>query len=80
MRKRTGRYDTRYIQIGLKVAYYRKLKGYSQEQLADRLDINVKYLSQVESPSTIRSISLELLFALADEFHIPPSKLLDDEL
>ena len=29
-----------YKMIGLKVAYYRKLKGYTQEQLAEKLGVD----------------------------------------
>lgn len=67
----------RYIQIGLKISYYRKLNGMTQEQLAEKVGLNPKYLSQVETPSFVQPISLKTLFALADVFRIPPSKLLE---
>lgn len=43
--------DRRYVQIGLKIAYYRKLNGLTQEQLAEKVGISSGYLSQVETPS-----------------------------
>lgn len=58
----------RYIQIGLKIAYYLKLNGFTQEDLAEKFDVSPGYLSQVETPSFIQPISLKLLFALADIF------------
>lgn len=67
----------RYIQIGLKIAYYRKLNGFTQESLAEKIDISPGYLSQVETPSFVQPISLKMLFAFADIFKIPPYKLLD---
>lgn len=67
----------RYIQIGLKIAYYRKLNELSQEQLADLVGLNPKYLSRVETPSFVQPVSLKTLFAIADVFHIPPHKLLE---
>ena len=67
----------RYIQIGLKIAYYRRLNGFTQENLAERLGISPGYLSQVETPNFIQPISLKMLFALADIFRIPPYKLLE---
>ncbi len=69
----------RYIQIGLKIAYYRKLNGWTQEQLASRVNISPGYLSQVETPGFVQAISLKTLFALADAFRIPPYRLLDFE-
>lgn len=70
--------EQRYIEIGLRIAYYRKKNGMTQEQLAERIGISSGYLSQVETPSFVQPISLKTLFAVADAFEIPPSKLLDD--
>lgn len=69
--------DIRYIQIGLKIAYHRKLNGYTQEQLAEKIGINPKYLSNIETPSNVQPISLKTLFAIADFFQIPPHKFLE---
>lgn len=33
-------YADKYQQIGLKIAYYRKLRGLTQEQLAERLELS----------------------------------------
>lgn len=71
--------DKRFIQIGLKIAYYRKLNEMTQDQLAERIGITSKYLSQVETPSCAQPISLKTLFAIADLFHIPPHKFLEFE-
>lgn len=72
-----GLEKNRYIQIGLKIAYYRKLNGFTQEQLAEKINMSPGYLSQVETPSFVQPVSLKTLFALADVFRIPPSKLLE---
>ncbi|SHN73369.1 Xre family transcriptional regulator [Desulfitobacterium sp. LBE] len=69
--------DKRFIQIGLKIAYYRKLNEMTQDQLAERIGITSKYLSQVETPSCVQPISLKTLFAIADLFHVPPHKFLE---
>lgn len=73
------RNEQRYIEIGLKIAYYRKKNGMTQEQLAERIGISPGYLSQVETPSFVQPISLKTLFAMADTFHIPPSRLLEED-
>lgn len=69
--------ESRYIQIGLKITYYRKLRGLTQEQLADKIDRSPGYLSQVETPSFVQPVSLATLFAIADALHIAPSKFLE---
>ena len=73
------RNEQRYIEIGLKIAYYRKKNGMTQEQLSEQIGISPGYLSQVETPSFVQPISLKTLFALADVFQIPPSKLLEED-
>lgn len=69
--------NKRYKQIGLKIAYYRKLNDLSQEQLAEIIGLNSKYISRVETTSTTQAISLKTLFKIADTFKIPPYKLLE---
>lgn len=31
-------FEQEYLQLGLKIAYYRKLRGLTQEELAERID------------------------------------------
>ena len=42
-------YADKYRQIGLKIAYYRKLRGLTQEQLADVTGIHQTNISKLES-------------------------------
>ena len=66
----------RYIQLGLKIAYYRKLRSLTQEQLAEKIDMSVGFLSQVEAPNMITPISMDTLFLIADALEIEPHKFL----
>ena len=72
-------YAERYRIMGLKIAYYRKKAGYTQEVLAEKIGKSVNFLAQVEGVSTTRGVSLETLFKIADVLGIPPSKLLEDD-
>ena len=67
----------RYIQLGLNVAYYRKLAGFTQEELAETVDISRAYMATIEAPNMVQSISLEMLFQLADALSIEPYQLLE---
>lgn len=67
----------RFIEIGLKIAYYRKLHGMTQEQLAEKAGISPGYLSQVETPGFVQPVSLKTLFAIADILEVPPHKFLE---
>ena len=69
----------KYTSLGLKIAYYRKKAGYTQEAFAELIGRSVNFLAQVEGTGTVRGISLETLFKIADTLHLPPSKLLEDD-
>ena len=72
-------YSERYITMGLKIAYYRKKAGYTQEVFAEKIGKSVNFMSQVEGTGPVRGVSLETLFKMADVLGIPPSKLLEDD-
>lgn len=72
-------YPEKYTTLGPKIAYYRKKAGYTQETFAEKIGKSVNFLAQVEGTGTVRGISLETLFKIADCLSIPPSKLLEDD-
>ena len=55
----------RYKMIGLKIAYYRKMRGYTQGQLAGKIGISTTYLGQIERGNNGKSYSLETLLSIA---------------
>ena len=72
-------YSDKYITLGLKIAYYRKKAGFTQEVLAEKISKSVNFLSQVEGTGTVRGVSLETLFKIADVLGISPAKLLEED-
>lgn len=66
-----------YKMIGLNIAYYRKMKGLTQLQLAEAVNISRTHISNIEAPNVPTSISLETLLDIADVLEIPASKLLE---
>ena len=72
-------YPERYMTMGLKIAYYRKKSGYTQEVFAEKIGKSVNFIAQVEGTGTTRGVSLETLFKIADILNIPPSKLLEED-
>ncbi len=72
-------FPERYITLGLKIAYYRKKAGYTQEALAEMIDKSVNFIGQVEGTGTVRGVSLETLFKIAQVLKISPSKLLEED-
>lgn len=71
----------RFIQLGIAISTLRKLRGMSQDQLAEKANMSRSHLSAIEAPNNmIRSFSLETLFNLADALMITPSDLLNTSL
>ena len=72
-------YAERYRIMGLRIAYYRRKAGYTQERLAEAIGCSLNFLAQVEGPSTTKGVSLEMLFRICGVLGIQPGKLLDEE-
>ena len=70
-----------YIKLGLKISYYRKLRGLTQEQLAEKLNMNLAFIGQVEAPNIARAISMDTLFNISRVLNVPAYKVLhfDDD-
>jgi len=72
------KYEQEYIKFGLKVQYYRKLRGMTQEAFAEKVGISWSYLAKIESPTRAFGISMETLFSIADVLDVPVSKLFEE--
>lgn len=72
-------YYEQYKKIGLKISYYRKLRGLTQEQLAEKIDKNTAFIGAVEAPNVNRTVSLDTLFDIAAALDVPPYKFLADD-
>jgi len=74
-------HSDKYMKLGLRIAYFRKMKGFTQEQLAEKLGKSAGYIGAVEATNVERAISLDMLFDIADLLGVPAYKFLqfDDE-
>ena len=70
----------RFIQLGIAISTLRKLRGMSQEQLAEKAEISRSHLSAIEAPGMVMAFSLEVLFNIADALEIDPADLLSASL
>ena len=71
-----AKHEQQYKMIGLNIAYYRKLAGLSQLQLAESAGISRTHMSNIEAPNMPTSISLETLMDIADTLDVEASALL----
>lgn len=67
----------RFIQLGVAIAALRKLKGMSQEKLAEKAGISRSLVSTIEAPGVANCFSLEVFFDIADALEIDPADLIN---
>ena len=63
--------------LGLTIAYYRKLRGLTQAELAEATNLSRTHISNIEPPNGKTSISLNKLFDIADVLEVPVKDLFD---
>ena len=63
--------------IGLRIAYFRKLRTLTQADLAEKVSINKNYLSHIESGSANKVMSLPLLIRISKALDVELALLVD---
>lgn len=63
-----------YKQVGAKIVYYRKLRGYTQETLAFKVGITSAYLSKIER-GVGNGVTLSTIMKIAEALGVDISKL-----
>lgn len=66
----------RFIQMGIAISSLRKMRGMSQEQLAEKASISRSHLSAIEAPNMVRAFSMEAFFNIADALDVTPEELI----
>lgn len=73
------KYADKYRKIGLKVSYYRKAAGITQEQLAEKINKATSYVGALEAPNVDKALSFDAFFDIAEALDVEPYKLLKDD-
>lgn len=68
-------FEEEYKKLGLNIAYYRKEKGLSQIELAEKIDISRTHMSRIENNDC--AVSLNVVFAIAKVLDIPVFKFFE---
>ena len=63
--------------IGLRIAYFRRVRNLTQAELADKVGINKNYLSHIECGNTNKAISLPLLIHIYRVLNVNLAVLVD---
>ena len=64
----------RYKRIGFNISEYRRLRGYTQVQLAEKVGVTSNYLSQIECGRR-KKYSLHVLVMVSEALEVPLSAL-----
>lgn len=67
--------DEQLKRIGLNISLQRKLKGITQAQLAEMVNISRTHMSNIEAPKVKTALSIELLLDIANALEIEPALL-----
>ncbi len=67
----------RFIQLGIAISTLRRMRGLSQEQLAEKANVSRSHISSIEAPGIVRPFSLEVFFNIADALDIDPADLIN---
>ncbi len=80
MEEKREEFREQYQMLGLRIALYRKKKGWTQEQFAEKLGCSWGFISRIEANNgkIITGASLYMVFRMAKLLDVPVSKLFED--
>lgn len=64
--------------VGVRIAHYRRARGWTQEDLADRIEVSVRYLQSVEGGR--ENLTLESLVKFSVALRTPVRAFFDEAL
>lgn len=70
-------YGEKLIALGLNIAYYRKLRLLTQEDLAEKASVSISTIRKLENPNMFTGVTFEKICSLANALDISESELLD---
>ena len=68
-------FSKQYKNLGLNIAFYRKMRGYTQMQLAEYLDIDRSHMSAIELANV--GASLDVIFKICNVLSVTPKEFFD---
>ncbi len=66
----------RFVQLGIAISTLRRIRGLSQEKLAEKANISRSLLSNIEAPNMAYGFSLNIFYNIADALDIAPEDLI----
>lgn len=73
-------FESEYRQIGVKIMYFRKMKKYTQEELAFRASISTSYLSRIERGIYSKGVPISTLMQISKALDIDIKLLFEEKI
>lgn len=75
-------YREQYRMLGLRIAFYRKKAGLTQEQFSNLVGCSMGFLSRIEANNgkKVAGISLPMLFRMAEVLNVSVCNFLEDRI
>ena len=70
------KYKDKLTALGLNIAYYRKLRLMTQEQLAEKAGISISTIRKLENPNLFVGVTIETICRIAEALEVAESELL----
>ena len=64
------------IHLGVMIASLRRLRGWSQDTLAEKAGISRSHMSAIEAPGMAENFTMDTFLNIADALSVEPSELL----
>lgn len=72
----TDQYREHFIELGLNIKFYRNKRGFTQEELAEKVHLGKQQISRIESPNNMHSTTLYTLYSIADALDVDIHQLI----
>lgn len=66
----------RLVQLGIAISTLRKIRGLSQEKLAEKANMSRGQLASIEAPNMAHNFTLEVFYNIADALDVTPEQLI----
>ncbi len=73
------KYYRYYQRIGANIGRYRRERGQTQEELAEKTGLSVAFISHLEASGSLKAPSLDTLIAIAEALEVPLHRLTEIE-
>lgn len=71
------RYSEKLLRLGSNIAYYRKYRLLTQQELAEKANMSSSFITKLENPNIFIGITFEKLCKIAKALGVTEAELLD---